>query len=182
MARKRKRIQRSKARSKARRPAWGRLPRNCPRRHRSSCGRLASTSAPTATAQPGGCRRCAPGALDVGLRASENLDVSGGPPPNAVIYIHGIGNKPPAWCSSVNGTWHCSTMRSAIAAAWPIGSTRNTTRSPPGQTCAAGDVVDTGRARVATRSIMGIAERVLCRRRLGRRNSGARPGRSSPPA
>ena len=92
----------------------------------------------------------------MGLRATETLDATGGPPPNTVIYIHGIGNKPPA--SVLKCQWDMALFNTALGdrsrmAYWV---NKEYYPEPTDETCAAGDVVDTG-DRVATRSIMGIA-------------------------
>ena len=94
MARKRKQGRRSKARSSRRRPTSGAIPK-LPPAPPIKLRPLGINDAPMALGRQVGIDD-ASAALGVELRASEALDVPGGPPPNTVIYIHGIGNKPPA--------------------------------------------------------------------------------------
>lgn len=76
--------------------------------------------------------------------------------PNTIIYIHGIGNKPPA--SVLKCQWDMALFNAALGdrsrmAYWV---NKEYYPDPLDETCAAGDVVDTGDG-PATRSIMGIA-------------------------
>ena len=153
MARKRKQGRRSKTRSRSGRPASGTIPK-LPPAPPIKLRQLGINDAPTALRKLD--IEAAPTALAVELRATEALDVSGGPPPNTVIYIHGIGNKPLA--SVLKCQWDMALFNAALGdrsrmAYWV---NKEYYPEPSDETCAAGDVVDTG-DRAAPRSIMGIA-------------------------
>src|SRR5262245_41058846 len=149
MARRRKQGRPIKARSVSSRQSSSgipKLPPATPIRLRP----LGINDGPTRPAAQG-----APTAFNVGLRAEEALDATAEPPPNTVVYIHGIGNKPPA--SVLKCQWDMALFGNALGdrsrmAYWV---NKEYYPEPTNETCAAGDVVDTG-DRAATRSIMGI--------------------------
>jgi hypothetical protein len=89
------------------------------------------------------------------LGANEAPNPVGSKAPNTVIYIHGIGNKPPA--SVLKCQWDMALFNNPLGdrsrmAYWV---NKEYYPVPLDETCAAGDVVDTGGG-PAMRSVMGV--------------------------
>src|SRR5262245_58941654 len=87
--------------------------------------------------------------------ANEAPSAIGSKAPNTVIYVHGIGNKAPA--SVLKCQWDMALFDNVLGdrsrmAYWV---NREYYPLPLDETCATGDLVDTGE-RAASRSIMGV--------------------------
>jgi hypothetical protein len=128
------------------------------RRSRKAPRRKAAARGKVRSAATGAVPKAAPAsALKIRrLGANEAPSPMGGNAPKTIIYIHGIGNKPPA--SVLKCQWDMALFDTALGDRSRMAYWVNPEYypAPLDETCAAGDLVDTGDG-AATRSIMGLA-------------------------
>ncbi len=86
--------------------------------------------------------------------AAKDVDAK---PANTVVYVHGIGNKPPPAVLKCQWTRPCSASSRVTAAAWTYWVNRELYPAPSGRGCSSGDQVRIDDDEMSTRAVMALS-------------------------